>query len=586
MNGMSSLYIGIDGLNAAQTALNTTTHNLANTYTEGYTRQVAFNATRRYNHIGYTPGGKVQVGTGVYPSETSRVRDVLLDLRCRKETSRQGFYEAQYEVVSDLETYFGEMEGVQFQNELTSFREAMSEVAKIPGNMEYRSTLLMSAEVFLDRAKNIYQETVSYQKSLNDNVSNMVDKINSYGEQIYEINKKIVALSSGVEQPNDLRDQRDHLLDQLSEYVKISYFEDSDGYMTVNVEGASFVTDDGVFPMDIEVKYEENGADYPVCVWPYMDNKEVFYLNEQIDTANQNDYGKLKGTLLARGEFRGDYRDLEKTKPENYDLETEEGRKAYTEALEYYDKHVNNSEIVKTQVLFDNLIHTIVTTINDIMSPVTDTVPVGVTSYTDAEGNTYDATQVKILDMNTSTGNDGKMPPRELFVRDNTPRFIEVTGNDGNTYYMLNDKNQSGFRSDYTITNISVNPELQKDYSLLPFRTLEGEEDMEKCNQLMEAWDRRFTNLDPNHTSSLDFMSYYNEIVYGMGNDGNLYQSIVENQTEALSEIKTVRSQIIGVSTSEELANMIQFQSAYNASSRYITVLSQMLEHLVTQLGA
>ena len=79
-----------------------------------------------------------------------------------------------------------------------------------------------------------------------------------------------------------------------------------------------------------------------------------------------------------------------------------------------------------------------VTAINDVLSPTTTEVPEGVTQYTDADGNVYNASDVKILDMTTSTGNDGKMPPEELFARKYTDRYIEVTGDDGNTYYMYN----------------------------------------------------------------------------------------------------------------------------------------------------
>lgn len=90
MAGMTSIYVGVSGLQSAQTALNTTTHNLANVYTKGYTRQLSFTSDRTYNNIGKSATSSMQVGLGVATSVTSRVRDILLDAKYRKETGRQG----------------------------------------------------------------------------------------------------------------------------------------------------------------------------------------------------------------------------------------------------------------------------------------------------------------------------------------------------------------------------------------------------------------------------------------------------------------------------------------------------------------
>lgn len=586
MGSMTSIYVGVSGLTASQIALNTTTHNLANVYTEGYTRQLAFSSEGNYNTHKWTPNGKLQVGIGTNASSTSRVRDILLDLRYRKEIGRQGFYDAQYEVVNEIENIFGEIEGVQFQDSLEELWSAITEVAKAPDSMVYRAELVMNAETFIDRAKNIYQETIDYQKNLDSKIESLVYEINGYADQIYDLNKKIIAYEAGPEAANDYRDQRDLLLDKLSELVNVSYSEESNGFINVMAEGVPFVTGGGVFHIETAQLNASDGSTYLSCVWPQLGDKQMFYLNEPVTTANKNDIGTLKGFLLARGAFVGDYTELEKTKPENYDLTTEAGRAEYKDAVDYYNYNINNCEVLKVQTLFDNLIHGIVTTINDIMSPTTTTVPDGVTSYTDADGNVYNATEVKILDTNTSTGNDGKMPPQELFSREGTPRYIEVTGDDGKTYYMFNEKNVFGTDSLYTISNISINSAVQEDYTKLPFRTLEGDNDMAKTQAMVEIWNKTFSNLDPNNMTQLNFKEYYNEIVYAMGNDGDLYDSISQSQNDAVIEVEDARTQVTGVSSEEELSNMIRFQSAYNASSRYVTAVAEMLEYLIMKLGA
>ena len=81
-------------------------------------------------------------------------------------------------------------------------------------------------------------------------------------------------------------------------------------------------------------------------------------------------------------------------------------------------------------------------------------------------------------------------------------------------------------------------------------------------------------------------MTYYNSLVSQVANSGDVYKSICQAQEETVSSIESSREQIIGVSSDEELEFMIMFQNAYNASSRYINVVSEMLEHLVTTLGS
>ena len=150
MAKMTSIYIGVSGLQSAQTALNTTTHNLANVYTPGYTRQLSFTADRTYNTIGQSATSAMQVGLGVSTVETSRVRDLLLDKSYRTENGRQGFYEAEYEVSLEIQTIIGETEGVRFQQTLEDLWSSINEMAKTPDSIVSRSELVMNSELFIE----------------------------------------------------------------------------------------------------------------------------------------------------------------------------------------------------------------------------------------------------------------------------------------------------------------------------------------------------------------------------------------------------------------------------------------------------
>ncbi|MDE7431680.1 MAG: flagellar hook-associated protein FlgK [Lachnospiraceae bacterium] len=583
MAGMTSIYVGVSGLHSAQTALNTTTHNLANVYTKGYTRQLSINADRIYNTVGQGATSAMQVGLGVATSVTSRVRDILLDSRYRTEVGRQGFYEAQYDATLEIQTILGETEGVRFQDSIEKLWSAFGEMAKTPDSIVSRSELVMYADTFITRAQSVYKELAECQKNLNTKVQNTVDRINELGDKINELNLKIGGIEATVENANDMRDQRDLYLDELAKYINISYEETPGHYVLVKAEGIPFVSEGGVFHMATAQLDAEKNSTYLSCIWPHVDNQEVFSLEQEISTANKNDIGQLKGYLLARGDFVADYTNIPETS--DYDVSTPDGLAAYMAAVREYNKKVDCCSIAKTQALFDKLINRIVTTINDVFSPTTTEVPAGVTSYTDADGNVYDAATVKILDMTTSTGDDGVMPPEELFSRKNTQRFIEVTGDDGNTYYMYNDKNTLGKESLYTLSNIELNQTIREDYSKLPFKTVEKDNDLKKGEVLMNEWGIKQMNLDPSNMSKLTFKEFYAQLVYTIGNIGELYGSVAANQADAAAEVDDARTVITGVSSEEELANMIKFQSAYNASSRYVTVVADMLEYLIEKLG-
>jgi flagellar hook-associated protein 1 FlgK len=102
---------------------------------------------------------------------------------------------------------------------------------------------------------------------------------------------------------------------------------------------------------------------------------------------------------------------------------------------------------------------------------------------------------------------------------------------------------------------------------------------------LFAAWSKGFATLNPNSTAKSTFQDYYSKLVTDVGNMGSVYSSISTSEAGTVSGLDNDRQTVIGVSSDEELSNMIKYQNAYNAASRYISVVSEMLEHLVTSLG-
>lgn len=634
MSLMTSLYVGVSGLGAQQVAINTTSHNLSNIYTKGYVRQQVSMADSSYYKYGQSAINTKQIGLGVVSAETRHLRDLLLDRAYREESGRQSFYAARYEAAEEVEDIFGELEGVQFQESLTDLWNAINEVAKTPDSIVARSALVMSAEAFVSRGNAIYSELINYQEKVNQKVIDCVDEINKLGDQIYALNMKIASIeSAGIETAADLRDQRDMALDRLGELMRIDYDEDQYGYVTVRAEGQEFITVAGVWHMGMSHLDSEQGSEYLSPVWPQLDDAAVFNLREILSSEKNNDIGELKGYVLARGGYIADASDIP-VRPKRDDYpEGAEGTELFRKDLEkyieeqvpIYNSDVGNTVVMKAQALFDQLINTVVTAVNDALSPkktidaggLTLKVPVGtninnvddalrdvlkeavangqvtVDRYGVIEGADAVVTlpansKLAIMDMDLVSygSDDAQTPGTELFVRTDQPdRFTLVTGVDGTEYRVYNNNDDFGNESSYRLGNLEINPLVLDDYSYLPFKTIQEDVDLRLGERLLEAWEQADVCLDPNNTTLKNIDDYYSTMVGLIGNDGYMYNAIAESQGDVVTSLSEKRESKQGVTSEEELTNLIKFQNAYNASSRYITTISDMIDTLINRVG-
>ena len=142
----------------------------------------------------------------------------------------------------------------------------------------------------------------------------------------------------------------------------------------------------------------------------------------------------------------------------------------------------------------------------------------------------------------------------------------------------------------YTITNLQINPDILADYSLLPIKANSAGGDsgayaQEIYKEILTAWKSDFAVLDPNTKTSYTYDEYYKEMIGNFGSKGKVWQTVVDNQEKLAQEVESKRQQVSGVSTDEELTSLLTYQHAYNAASRYINVVNQMLEHLIERLG-
>ncbi len=596
-NNMGSLWVGASGLQNSQNAMNITANNLTNVDTTGYVRQQVLFADKTYISSGVQAAISKQTnGLGVSVSDVIHNRDVFIDKSYRQETGRYEFYSASYDASTEIEDILQELDGESFQDILSSDNEslwvAFQELVKDPSSSVNQTLVLQKASLFITRAQAVYDDMSTYQKQLNTQISDMVGQINELGNTIYDLNIRIQKIeASGVETATTLRDERDVALDELAKLTNLSYKETPEGIVKVSIEGVDFVNESKVYEIGLDI---DETSDFVTPIWPQLgknaegENYEVYDLTAEISTAYNSDIGKLKGLLLARGEKAADYRDMYDLVNTTAQYFNELTAADYKTESEYKDV-TGASVCLNSQAEFDTLIHSIVTSINDILSPLTtaDQLGLGIgTTLTDAEGNTYTVTEnTRLLDSESCCmGSDKKLPPQELFVRAGCSRYTEVTDASGATYYLYNEEDLTDTSKMYTITSLSINEEIQKDSSKIPYMEQNGEVSYKLGNALSQVWNQASLQLNPSVGGSWTFAEYYEQMIGELGTNGNVFKTTVENLDSTTQALLTSRNSIVGVSSDEELTKMIKYQNAYNAASRYINVVSEMIEHLLTNL--
>ena len=535
MSLMGSLYVGQSGLQTGQNALNTTAHNMSNVDTVGYTRQQVQQTARTYRTLSKTNSANAyqQAGLGVQYAQVKQVRDYFLDKTYRRESGRSAFYDTTYDAVGEIENLFQELEGEAFADAIKNLWESVQEIAKDPSNTVNQGVFIQRCNEFTTRAAAVYDGLCEYQDNMNYTVQQKVNQMNKYGARIAELNQQILRIEAAqVEKANDLRDERNQLTDELSKLAYINLKEDIDGNFIISVEGTEFVKEDGI--NEIALLQDENTGFY-TPYWKHfaktdaagnldISRAKVFNLDMEISTDMNTDIGGLKATLIARGDHRATYRDLE-----NKDV---------------YDKSIAPSVVMNIQAEFDQLINKVSTRINEVIKNAAD----------DAQ-NKVPGTQY-LRDPNSN-------PPYSDVLK----IFVTKSG------------------TEMTVTNIMVGDTIKQSPSLLGFIKDDKKVDQETADALKNIFTQADYTLNPNVKTKTTFRDYYNNLISQVSNTGNVLKGISENQQQTVDSTLAAREQIVGVSADEEMSNMIMFQNAFNASSRYINVVSEMLEHILTTLG-
>ncbi len=296
---MRSTFLGFNtvrsGLFAAQRALDITGHNIANANTKGYSRQ-------RLNQVQSTPmalyGGQGMLGTGVDTLSITQARNEFLDYKYRGEATTLGFWNAKQEGLSFIEAILNEPSDSGITTVVSELFDSFQELSKTPETTTTRTLVRERAITFANSVNNMYNQLEKMAKDLNFEVETTVNSINSYAEQIAALNSQIFRTESDGSHANDLRDQRNVLIDDLSKLVNVDVvkvLDNNDGMsekLVLQINGQPLVYHDRVNKLDTSVE-ESSSFD------PLIQMKQIKWANGDM-LSMKHLGGELKGLLDIR----------------------------------------------------------------------------------------------------------------------------------------------------------------------------------------------------------------------------------------------------------------------------------------------
>ncbi|MBI4995855.1 MAG: flagellar hook-associated protein FlgK [Rhodocyclales bacterium] len=226
---MSTLSIGVSGLTAASIGLTTTSHNIANASTPGYNRQTLVQST---NFSVLTGAGFI--GQGTHVETVKRVYSEFLAEQVMSAQTNAAEMDSYLQQISQIDNMLGDSSS-GLSSALTAFFKGTQEVAANPASIPARQSMLSAAQSLVSRFQSLDQRMSEIRDGVNSQITSEVALVSSYASQIADVNQRILLAQAGAQnqQPNDLLDQRDHLISELNTHIRVTTLTQSDGTMNV-----------------------------------------------------------------------------------------------------------------------------------------------------------------------------------------------------------------------------------------------------------------------------------------------------------------------------------------------------------------
>jgi flagellar hook-associated protein 1 len=236
MGGLNtSLLIGMQALDVTQSALNATSNNIANSDTPGYTREIP-----EISENPETVSDGSVTGGGVSLNGLQSVRDELLNLQIQQQTSAQSSANTESSALDQAQTYFS-TSGNDIASALSSFSSSLAQLSASPSNSSVQQGVLSAGQNLAQAFNTTANGLTTVQSSMNTEVTQTVAQINSLTQQIAQLNGQVSQLTAAGQDGGTVEDQRDELVQQLSQLTGISVTQSSDGEVITTGNGTALV---------------------------------------------------------------------------------------------------------------------------------------------------------------------------------------------------------------------------------------------------------------------------------------------------------------------------------------------------------
>lgn len=611
MSLFSTLNTGVSGLSASQTAVATTSHNIANANNEYYTRQrVVFAASTPFHDA---PG---DVGTGVSVTSIVRIHDEFVYNRLKSTANAVSYDTYSKQTLEEVAQYFPDLQDVGIANDLANYYASWNAFSSNASEGAQKIALVQTASTLSSDIQTSRSTLRTLQDSLNDQLKTNLDEVNSIGQKIADLNAQISNIESiPTNNANDLRDQRDELELTLSKLLDFSVYKGQitsdngiDANMTsqgmdyyLNISGNSFV--DGATFHPLVIENTSNQSNYYSIYSESQDGRQ-YNMTEKIQGGKIGAMLDLRGRILDSnvnngfpqdGIIQGYIDDLDtfaqtlitetnniyaqsaKTgmqSPPMEDVKSDTSLKnAYSNLQEgTFDVIVYNNdgqEVARKSVTINNS-----TTMND--STYSKSILEQINTSTDDNADNNSMNDVD--DYFTASFSDGgafsltskdSLQGYKIAIEDHGTNFPGAVG-------------ISQFFSGSDASNIDVKSEYKADPSLMQGYAAPVSGNNDVANAMVQMQYDKLNFYRKNGTTATESVEgFYRFVTTRIASDGEKANSSYDSNTALYNTVNAEFQSISGVNTDEELANLMKFQSAYGANAKVITTIGQMLDTLL-----
>ncbi|WP_461613067.1 flagellar hook-associated protein FlgK [Clostridium sp. Marseille-QA1073] len=557
---------------AQQTSINVTSHNIANAGTAGFSRQQARLVTARP----ITLTGPGQIGTGVTVAAIERTRDSFLDFQIRRATSNKSMEEMRGKYLSEIENIYNEPGDTGISKLLSEFFDAWQTLSKHPEKSESRTVVAQKAKMLAEELNHVHKQLNDVKTNTQKEIQHSVFEVNSLIDQLNAVNKQIITITVSGNNPNDLLDTRDLLLDQLSTKFGISTSNKKLNGMTLKPEGYdvdllrnidseeihkfAYVSDikETATSGEYTVTYYKNGdttnPDNAVTVTMKLSEEEYKSLNEGRVLITNED-GNLVGNDGKEVNLTGtiEYKDISNSvfKPKAGEIS---GFQSIQQDTEDYIAQLDT--LAKTIALSVNAIH------GDMDEKGKQ---INFFCIKDINGNIIDTDAVAGSGKGITAGNiaiNDKILEDVMLI--NTAVDSKSGANDGKRALAIAQLRDMAFQ----IQKVNANTTLA---------------DFKSDNKFGD------TKLDGvltfiNDPSGMKIEGYFINSTNKLGVQNQDAKRRVANENALLSGLVASRNSISGVNRDEEMINLIQFQHSFQANAKMISTVDQLLDVVINGL--